>query len=90
MTGNHGGVRWGILAAVAVGLMLPLAGTASAQFVTNPKEKEKEKAAMSKPTAPRPRKADDPPVLWMVAIGGILLLGIGTAALIPSKRGHQD
>lgn len=80
----------GLLAVIGAGLVFSLTSGADAQFITSPKEKEKQKAAMMKPTAPRPRKADDPPVIWMVAIGGILLLGIATAALIPSKRGHQD
>ena len=78
---------WAAAAALAV---LTSAGPAHGQFVTSQAQKEKEKAALVRPTPPRAKKADDPPTIWMTAIAGILLLGIATAALIPSKRGHQD
>lgn len=39
---------------------------------------------------PTPSKPDEPPLV-MTYLGGLLCLGlIALAALIPSKRGHQD
>lgn len=76
---------------VAAGLLSLLVGSpALGQFVTSPQEAQKKQQLMTNPTPPKPRKADDPPVLWMMGLTAILLLGIAGAALIPSKRGHQD
>lgn len=79
-----------VVAAGLIGLMLAAATPAPAQFVTSPQEEQKKQQTMLNPTPPKPRKADTPPTLWMMGLTVILLLGIAGAALIPSKRGHQD
>lgn len=74
--------RWVALALVAV----MLGGVpALAQAPNNPNAP---KDTTLKP--PTPSKPDEPPLV-MTYLGGLLCVGlIALAALIPSKRGHQD
>ncbi|MFM9996145.1 MAG: hypothetical protein ACKVU4_10125 [Phycisphaerales bacterium] len=39
---------------------------------------------------PRPGTPDRPPTLWLIGVSAVLGAVIVGAALIPSKRGHQD
>jgi hypothetical protein len=72
---------WVVLAAVCGSM---LGGSALAQGTPNDKTKVE---ALRPPT---PSKPDEPP-LALTYISAILVVGlVGFAALIPSKRGHQD
>jgi hypothetical protein len=69
--------------ALLVGVCVGVGGsTAMAQQAPTPKD------TTLKP--PTPSKPDEPPLV-MTYVGGLLCVGlIALAALIPSKRGHQD
>jgi hypothetical protein len=67
-----------VLAAMFTGLGL-LAVPALAQ--------EKKDAPLA---PPQPGKPDEPPVVWNYLAIAVVLGLAGGAALIPSKRGHQD
>ena len=74
----------------AIGLALTLAGApAFAQATTTAQNgQDPKKDNTLKP--PTPSKPDDPPVV-MTYLAVLLTIGlIAGAALIPSKRGHQD
>jgi hypothetical protein len=72
---------WVVLAALCASM---LSGSALAQSGT-PNDKSKD-AALRPPT---PSKPDEIPVMTYIA--AVLVFGLmGFAALIPSKRGHQD
>jgi uncharacterized protein HemX len=76
-----------LLAAAAVAATIGLSAPAPGQFQA-PNQQKQTRPANPKP--PRPQKADEPPILWMMLIMLVLGAGIAGAALIPSKRGHQD
>lgn len=42
------------------------------------------------PTMPRPRFADNPPVLLNMILAVLLAFAVAAPNFIPSKRGHQD
>jgi hypothetical protein len=68
-----------------VALMLGVGGTPALAQPNNPNAP---KDTTLKP--PTPSKPDEPPLV-MTYLGGLLCVGlIALAALIPSKRGHQD
>lgn len=66
--------------ALASALVLSLAATASAQ--------QAKKLAL--PKAPTAKVPDSPPVLMSYLFLIVIVGGAVGAALIPSKRGHQD
>lgn len=68
-----------LLVALFVGVVMPCVAIAQDQ----PKKEEPLKP-------PSPSKPDDPPIVWNY-MGIVVVVGLaGLAALIPSKRGHQD
>lgn len=72
-----------LIAAVSLGAFaLP----AAAQFGTRPQDQQQVIA----PRPPTPRTADRPPTIWMYMLAVVLGGAVVGAALIPSKRGHQD
>lgn len=66
--------------AIASALVLSLAATASAQQTRN----------LALPKAPTAKIPDNPPVLMSYLFLLVIVGGAVGAALIPSKRGHQD
>jgi hypothetical protein len=86
MKKTHGWVVLALLGAMMMsGLALGQTSTSSGPSgQTDPNKKDN----TLKP--PTPSKPDDPPLV-MTYLGGIVVVGLmGFAALIPSKRGHQD
>ncbi len=70
--------------AACAGAVLLLASAVGAQTPGQPQ-------APAALTPPRPRTADRPPYFWTYFIVAPLIIGVAAgAALIPSKRGHQD
>ncbi|HYE60774.1 MAG TPA: hypothetical protein VD997_02160 [Phycisphaerales bacterium] len=67
-----------LLVALFVGVAAP-----SALAQTEPKKHESLKP-------PAPNKPDDPPIVWNYMAIVVVVALAGGAALIPSKRGHQD
>jgi hypothetical protein len=80
--------RWMALLALGAVLTGPLAlGQTTTSSSSGQTDASKKDTTLRPPT---PGKPDEPP-LALTYIGAILMVGLlGFAALIPSKRGHQD
>jgi hypothetical protein len=74
----------------AIGLALTLASAPVFAQTTNAQGGPDAKAKDNTLKPPTPSKPDDPPVV-MTYLAVLLTIGlIAGAALVPSKRGHQD
>jgi hypothetical protein len=75
----------GLFAAACAGLLSVsvMTDTAAAQQQDTAKKEETLKP-------PTPSKPDDPPAIWNYLTMATLIGMVALAALLPSKRGHQD
>ena len=71
-------------------LLVVLAMVAGLVISVAPASAQTQPAAEEPLRPPQPGKPDDPPLVWNYLTMAAVLGLVGFAALIPSKRGHQD